>query len=345
MVQKDWDCCSAARYAVIEMRHGDVTAESAATREEALRWFVRLNSGDATAADRAAFDRWLVADPAHAGMYAALSGIWFELDNLPDPRIDAERAHPAGIRAAAWPRRRFLVGGGALAATALAALMIGPLPGLIASDYVTGTGELRTIMLDDGSRLELDAQSALTVSYSGTQRRLRLEKGRAAFVVAPDSERPFVVAAANGTVTALGTEFVMRRDADRVTVSVLESAVRVAASGATGSGFGSIDVAAGRRVTYDTGGIGAVGEIAADSDTAWRRGRLVFEDRPLQQVVADLNRYRRGAVFIVDADLMKLRVSGIFDIRNPDGVLRAIEQTLPVRSIELTPFLVLLRRT
>ncbi|MGP4920706.1 FecR domain-containing protein [Pseudomonas helleri] len=82
-----------------------------------------------------------------------------------------------------------------------------------------------------------------------------------------------------------------------------------------------------------------------ESDLAWRRGKLIFEDRPLQQVVADVNRYRSGTIRILDAKLMDLRVSGIFNIAEPDAVLTTITETLPVRAVRLTDYLVLLRGT
>ena len=43
------------------------------------------------------------------------------------------------------------------------------------------------------------------------------------------------------------------------------------------------------------------------------------------------------------ARLLDMRVSGIFDIANPDGVLEAIESTLPLRSTHVTRYLVVLR--
>jgi transmembrane sensor len=70
---------------------------------------------------------------------------------------------------------------------------------------------------------------------------------------------------------------------------------------------------------------------------------LVFEDRPLGQVIADVNRYRPGRIYITDEALLTLPVSGIFNIREPDSILKVIQQTLPVRITELTSYLVLLR--
>lgn len=101
----------------------------------------------------------------------------------------------------------------------------------------------------------------------------------------------------------------------------------------------------GESVSYGPGGMQQIARVDVESDLAWRRGKLIFEDRPLQQVVADVNRYRSGTIRILDAKLMDLRVSGIFNIAEPDAVLTTITETLPVRAVRLTDYLVLLRGT
>ena len=143
---------------------------------------------------------------------------------------------------------------------------------------------------------------------------------------------------ASSPVTALGTRFVVHEWAGTVTVAVQESAVTVRAPDRS-----EAIVGAGQNVSYDQQGLGAVQLADVESETAWRRGKLIFEDRPLAQVLADVGRYRSGMIRVTDRDLLDLRVSGIFDVSNPDGVLDVIRRTLPVRTVELTRYLVLLR--
>ncbi len=305
-------------------------------RDQALQWFVRINSGEASAADRADFEAWLAADPAHGREIDALTGLWTDLGRIPDPR---PRPVPR-VRAPLFGRRRILAGGLAFAGLGGVVAMTG-LPPALTSDIWTGTGELRTVTLADGTRVDLDAGSALSLAFSDSMREVSLDRGRALFTVAKDAARPFRVAAGPGRSTALGTQFVVHRWADDVTVAVTESAVSVAAPGAGGTA--EARVAAGEQVSYGPAGLGAVRKADGQVETAWRRGKLVFEDRPLRQVVAELGRYRSGSIAMTDGALAELRVSGIFDVSDPDAALDAITRTLPVRVVSLTRYLVVLR--
>lgn len=204
-------------------------------------------------------------------------------------------------------------------------------------DHATKTAEQRKLTLADGTRIEMDADTALDVDFTDARRMVRLSRGRAFFDVAKDA-RPFVVGATGGTVTALGTRFVVHEWSGSVTVSVEESAVSVAApTGPTAT------VNAGEYMIYNEKQAGTVTATNVDTEFAWRRGKLIFEDCPLRQVLADVNRYRRGTIRVTDNRLLDMRVSGIFDIRNPGSVLDVIRTTLAVDAIELSPWFVILR--
>jgi len=315
------------------MMRADNDSQSNA-REEALAWFVRCNSGDATMADRAAHASWLAASDRNRTEYARLAGVWSDLDHVPDLRRSTTH-RPA--RPAVTSRRAFLAGGAAALAAASVVVITNP-PDFLAADHATGTGELRKVSLSDGSSVELDADSALALDFELRARTVRLLRGRAFFDVARDPSRPFSVLAGGGSVTALGTRFVVHEWAGAVTVAVEESAVSVRAPDRS-----EAVVEAGYTVSFDPERLGLVQRADLESENAWRRGKLIFEDRPLAQVLADVGRYRPGIIRVTDPELLDLRVSGIFDISNPDGVLDVIRRTLPVRTVELTRYLVLLR--
>lgn len=303
-------------------------------RDEALAWFVRINSGDATDTERAGHAAWMAADPRNRAEYAKLGGIWSDFDRIPDLRENRAYRPPARRRAPS--RRLFLAGGAAALAAGAVAVVVGP-PDYLASDHFTGTAELRRVTLPDGTVVELDADSAIALDFTDKARAVRLLRGRAFFDVARDAVRPFTVLAAGGSTTALGTRFVVHEWADAVTVSVEESAVSVVAPTRAAA-----VVNAGEHVSYDARRLGAVHPVDIESEAAWRRGKLIFENRPLRQVLADVNRYRSGTIRVTDSRLLDMRVSGIFDIGDPDGVLDAIRSTLPVRTIGLTRYLVVL---
>lgn len=300
-------------------------------RDAALAWFVRLQSGDAGPADRAAFADWLARDPAHRREYEALGGLWADLGGVPDPRRPRLPS-----RSSAPTRRRVLMGGGAALAAGVVGLAV--TTDAWRGGVRTGTGERRSLALDDGSVVELDAGSTLRVEFTGRERRLRLTEGRAQFVVARDPGRPFVVACVNGYVEALGTVFVVHRHPDSVVVAVEEGSVALSVAGAPPA-----RLAAGQCRSYGPDGPGPLLRDGVAAETAWRRGRLVFQDQRLEDVVADLNRYHPARILLWDAALADLRVDGSVDIARPDAALTAIARTLPVRALRPIPSLILLR--
>ena len=303
------------------------------SHSEALAWFVRMNSGDATDAEKAEHAIWMAADPAHKAEYHALGTIWHDLDAVADPRNKNIQQVP--VPTPVTSRRAFLYGGAAIAAS-LGVLFLAP-PDFLTSDYATSTGELRSVTLSDGTTVDLDADTAIAIDYTEQSRKVQLLRGRAFFDVAKDIARPFTVTAAGGSVTALGTRFVVHEWATEVTVWVEESAVSVIAPDKS-----ERVINAAQLTTFNTAGFGPISAADVNAEGAWKRGKLIFEDRPLRQVLADVNRYRSGTIRATDSTLLNMRVSGIFDIKKPDGVLDAIRNTLPVRTTELTRYLVLL---
>lgn len=303
------------------------------SRDQAIAWFVRINSGHVTDVEKAEHAEWMAENPKNQIEYRALSEIWCDLDCIADPR--KKNAQHIPHQRPIYTRRAFLAGSAAI--TACAGLIVVSPPDFLSSDYATGTGELRSVTLSDGSTVDLDADTAIAIDFTNQTRTIKLLRGRAFFDVAGDSSRPFTVTAAGGSVTALGTRFVVHAWDEDVTVWVEESSVSVIAPNNT-----QRIINAAQLTTFNAAGFGLISPADAQAEGAWKRGKLIFEDRPLRQVLADVNRYRSGTIRVADSNLLNMRVSGIFDIKNPDGVLDAIRNTLPVRTIELTRYLVIL---
>ncbi|MCZ6910844.1 MAG: FecR domain-containing protein, partial [Rickettsia endosymbiont of Ixodes persulcatus] len=264
--------------------------------ETALAWFVKINSGDATQSDRRELEVWLAADGEHAREYQKLSTVWSTLDTMPDPR--------AGVRnvptRTPFVSRRIFMSGATLAIAGGGTVWLTGLPDFVSSDHYTGTSELKTAALADGSLVNLDADTALSVQFTPTSRRIVLHRGRAFFKVAKDTSRRFIVEASGGSVTALGTEFVVHLSAEDVTVAVQESAVSVA----PGINATAARIEAGEAISYGPSGLSDIRRDDGEAETAWRRGKLIFEDQPLRKVIADLNRYRSGIIRITDKSLL-----------------------------------------
>ncbi|NUB17344.1 DUF4880 domain-containing protein [Azospirillum brasilense] len=291
---------------------------------------MHMESGGPAGAARRAFHSWLAQDPAHRREYDRLAGLWGDLDRVPDPRKD---------RRAAPTRRRFLafgaMGGAAACAAALGGVaVLTGWPG----DLKTGIGERRTVALDDGSVLTLDADRAVAVAFTAGERRVRLTEGRAHFVTAPDPGRPFVVTCADGRITTADASFVVHRCLDSVVVAV-ESGT---ASLTTGK-EPPLPIAAGQSRSYGPDGPGPLLSQGVAVENAWRHGRLGFQGQPLDAVIRDLNRYHPARIVLWDRPLAGLRFDGSVDIGRPDAALNAILRTLPLRTLRPVPGLVIIR--
>ncbi|NYZ14333.1 FecR family protein [Azospirillum sp. RWY-5-1] len=315
--------------------------------EEAAAWFVRMRSDPVSDADRRAFSAWLARDPAHAAAYAEAEALWDEVGDIPDPRV----APGAGPGAPVWfDRRRALrlvgrlaAGVAAVAAVAMVGLWSAGGYDRLRADHATAVGETRTVTLPDGSTADLNTGTAIAVDFSPTRRRIELFHGEAFFTVAKDVDRPFDVVARDGTSRAVGTAFDVRVADEAVTVSVAEGRVRVTTPSAVRAGNDGAVLGAGEAARYDTAGGLAVHPDDTATATAWRQGRLVFANRPLRDVMVELDRHRPGIILILDPGIAQARFTGAFTLRDTDRALDAIEAALPVDVIRITPYLTLLR--
>jgi len=311
----------------------------------ARRWFVLLRDAEASDADRAAFARWLADDPAHQAAWQRVQRLWLRLDDL-TPLLRRRRETgtgetlalpPAPQRLAMRSRRAWMQGAAAAALVVAGGGYALVTPGLFAG-YRTRTAERQTVVLPDGSTMELDSNTAVSLAFDADTRRLVLHAGEAFFQVAADPSRPFIVVAGRGVTRALGTAFNIKRQADAVVVSVVEHAVAVSLDGQA-----AITVGQGQQVRYDRQRLDAIRPVDPADVQAWRRDRLVFRDTPLRAVVADLERYRSGRIVVTDERIARIPVTGIFHTRQTDAALDTIADTLPVRVTRASDLLVFIR--
>lgn len=290
--------------------------------EVAAGWVARLSSPDAAESDREAFEVWRSSDPLHGAAYAEMDALWRKLGHVPDPR----------------QHRRPAKGLAGIAALALFGAALAYQLGLIdrmQADLWSGVGEITHATLADGSRIDLNTDTALALNFTETGREVELLRGEAFFDVAPDPRRPFVVRGNGLSARALGTRFSVRVDGAERPVDVAEGRVEVTASGR------HVQVSAGEAVRLADGNAPSVVKADVGRKTAWRDGRLVFSGERLSAVLAELGRYRRGGILLLDPAAGERRVTGAFDPHNTDDALDAIAATMGVRVTRLTPFLAL----
>lgn len=299
--------------------------------ERALEWLVHLHSGTETDQDWSDYQDWKTANAPQRRAADEAERLWERLGSAlaRKPRSKLRRISQLSM---------VLV---ALAATSFAAGLFGA-PASYFPDERTAVGELRTLTLPDGSRLELDSDSRVDIDFTDRRRRVVLYGGRIFVTVAPDRSRPFFVEAGGGTTRALGTAFAVGKDGDGVDVVVTEHAVRVAYP--DGESGPSVEVRAGNQVGYaPQTGLEVPHPVDLGSRTAWRRGLFLFDSRPLGSVVAEMERYRRGRIVIAEEALKQLPVTGIFETGDTDSLLDAVSSALPVQ-VHRLPWLTVIRR-
>ncbi|SFG34484.1 FecR family protein [Novosphingobium sp. CF614] len=312
-------------------------------RDAASHWVAMRDAGTMTARDECDLATWLAADPLHARAFAEAEAFWGTMSGAQVKAALHDRygrtTVPRGLRPGAWLSSQWARP--ALAAS-LVLILVGSAqdwPTRIRADAVTETGERRDVSLDDGSMVQLNTGSAIAIDYTGNRRVIRLLKGEAAFTVAPDRTRPFTVRSGEGSTTALGTRFIVRHDDESTNVTVTEHRVRVAWPTPY---MATLDLDEGQATRYGPGGIEPAHRVDASAATAWTRGVLVFVDRPLGEVVAELNRYHPGIIRVIGADLAARRVSGGFRTDDPVGAIGTLQHTLGIRSTRITNRLIFL---
>ena len=296
-------------------------------RMEAADWFARLQSVDAPETDWAAFVQWLERDPTHAEAYAAIEAMWVSLDGLELPAETtvvpfAPRAAPRLTN-----RRWAIFGAGATAAAAaLAAVMVLPQQGAVA--YQAPTAQPRTVELADGSHLYLNRGAQVRVALKSSRRAVEFVDGEAEFDVAHDPSRPFMIAAGDRQIRVVGTAFNVLRHDGRLTVTVTRGVVAV--SGDAAHPADTVTLTAGQQLDHVEGSsLTKVSQVDPQDALGWRRGVLVYRDRPLSEVSADLGRYLPLPVR-VDPSAQGLKFTGLLFIDSEDAMMRRLEAFLPV---------------
>ena len=292
---------------------------------EAADWLIALHYETPSAADRAAFDRWRAQSAAHGAAWTRAESMLGAFAQVP-PEVCKQT-----LASARRPGRRRSLG---LLATLLVAAPAGWLAWREMSwshwtaDAVTARGEQRSIVLPDGSRLTLNTASAVAVRFTRGERRIRLLEGEILVTTHADPSptyRPFLVQTREGTVQALGTRLSVRRlDAHTTRVAVFEHAVRIE----TAQGASRL-LRAGDGADFSAAEIGASAAVQA-SAALWERGMLLARNMRLADVVAELARYRHGALHCAPA-VAELRVSGAVSLKDIDASLALLAQSLPVR--------------
>jgi transmembrane sensor len=339
---------------------------------EALEWTKKLpliNEGA-----REAFGAWVLRSPEHLAAFLRQQVLETELNALDPARcIDVGNflirakastkvvpwpGSPAGaggvgeVPAASVPTRsrmtlrRKLIAAATAAFTVLLATSLWRAysPSVHSTRYTTNTGQQQTVVLPDGSIMELNTESSVRVDFSDGLRNIYLLGGEAIFDVRHNDAIPFRVHANGTLIEDLGTQFSVHQRPDATTISVIEGVVRVSAerdgsipslSGASGKVPDVVlatkefeplrrpaTVSAGEQASIVAdGALIQKHPVDIAQATAWRHGRVVFSGATLEEIVAEFNRYNLRKIQIHGDSLRQRRYSGMFDARDPESFI------------------------
>lgn len=302
--------------------------------QHAALWLVRREQPHWSPEEQAALDAWLDVSMAHKAAYWRLEHGWREADRigaLGAATLEEEAPAPS-FAARWWPLAAAASLVGMLAFGAIQLARSGPAPVVAAQNFVTPVGGRRIVPLVDGSKVELNTATVMRAAVTRDRREVWLDRGEAYFEIAHMEDHPFVVHAGSRTVTVLGTKFSVRREGDRVTVSVVEGRVKVDDSRQVDAvptailTAGDVAVARGPATL-----LAAKSEERVVSTLAWRDGMLNFDRTSLADAAREFNRYNRKQLVIADATIGDIRIGGTFQAANVDAFVRLLHDAYGLR--------------
>ncbi|GAB6404852.1 FecR domain-containing protein [Pseudomonas sp. MHK4] len=303
---------------------------SAQVLDAAIAWQLSLDSGNPV--EREEFAKWHAAHEEHARAWRQLGMLDQRFSIASGPARTALLQSREGIR-----RRVRKLGSGLASVVAVLGLALFAGERYLPIDYWladqrTATGEQRTIRLDDGTLINLNTHSAVDVRFDEKQRLVVLQEGEILIETGHGDARPFIVETREGSMRALGTRFLVKREVQGTRLSVLQSAVAAHPQ----SSPEELILREGQQMLIRSDGLGPIAALNLGAD-AWTRGMLVVDNARLEDLLREIGRYRPGHLGVAP-EVADLRITGSFPLKDTNLALNALLPTLPVQIEQHTPW-------
>lgn len=310
--------------------------------KQAINWLLRLRNNTANPTLRQQCDTWRAAHHEHELAWQRVQSLHHELNNnlraVPGAQVALHTLENSAQRLGRRQALKLLSG----------AVLVGSAAWQTkdtlgwqqwSADFATATGERRSFQLSDGTRLELNTQSAANLDFNPHQRLIKLARGEIRVTCGPDqgtaNHRPLQVQSRHGLFEGTHGQFVVREDSDCTRLSVIRGSVAIHSSH-------PVQVQAGQ--SYLVTSTQAVAAPALEMDaSAWVDGLIVTKNMRLADFLREVGRYRHGFLSCA-SEISDLRLSGVFRLEDTDKLLAILPQTLPIQLRYRTRWWVTLER-
>jgi transmembrane sensor len=296
----------------------------------AADWLQRRHLWTWTQANQAELDIWLAASEAHHIAYLRQSAVWSTAGRLTALRTPM-RPNSTPPNPRRWIFLRSVAAAAIVAAIGFAAMQY--LSRTNDTTYVTPIGGHEVVTLADGTRIELNTDTALRIRRGADSRGVTLLRGEAYFEVHHDAAHPFAVTASTYRITDLGTKFSVRASSGAIKVSLLEGSAVVAPLDAARSSRsallwpGDVAIADAKKLVVEKKSVPSL-----STALGWRRGVLIFKDTELADAAAEFNRYNTRKIRVEDGAIAHLKINGTFQAENSELFASSVQELFGLRA-------------
>lgn len=305
--------------------------------DAAADWLVLLHSGEMTALQQQQFEQWKAEKKEHQLALQQMEKFSHGLSNLAS-NFPSEALVQSNQKFNLAAKRNMLLSLSGLMIVGLSAYFI-PWEKW-QSDYHTKVGEIKKVSLKDGSQLIMASDCYVDVNFTQEKRQIKLIDGEIYVETAKDAQhRPFIVETKNGSVEALGTQFTVRQEnSEQTKVKVYKHAVAIEPENAAKRQI----LKQGQRAFFDEKYISKA--LPLDNDQPyWTQQLLVVDQWPLQKVLDELFRYKKGTYHLAP-ELKNIKISGVFSLKNPEQSLETLAYSHQLELTYYSPYLLNIKK-
>lgn len=297
--------------------------------QDAAYWLTRLLSGEITSAELHAYKAWLKKDVHNEQALNEMRNLWI---NLRKPlESDTHELSDAGFQS--WHRTFFYDGKKSVIAVSLLLLitfLMAQWMNIWRYSYVTGTGEQKTWLLQDGTHMWLNTDSALdSISLNG-KTRIKMIHGEAYFETSSEQSSPLTIEADNIIIKVFNSALNVLQQNEDTFISVDRGEAIVEDKNGR-----EIVVKANKLFRTGTGNCfsDCYSKISKKSEyfSSWKNGNIIFSDQSLFSVIETVKRYEKRWIIFDSSSAKKINLSTVVDIKHLDAWYQQLGPALNVR--------------